>query len=85
MSPRRLSIWSVASAWLTKPWKNSWVRSTSGKVYHDPRQRLVQWDIGAAITRQAGLVAERLLDCLAKCYAYVFDRVMAIDMQIAFR
>ena len=58
---------------------------TAGKVDHDPGQRLVQWDVGAAITRQTGLVAERLLDCLAERYTYVFYRVMAIDVQIAFR
>src|SRR5260221_1818861 len=29
LSPRRLSMCTVACAWFTKPWKNSWVRSTS--------------------------------------------------------
>ena len=41
LSPRRLSMCTVASAWFTKPWKNSCARSTS----NSPMRARVNFDV----------------------------------------
>ena len=58
---------------------------TAGQVEHHPRQRLVERNVGMAVARESRLVAERLLDRLTECDADIFDGMVRIDVQIAFR
>ncbi len=53
------------------------------EVDHHARQRLVERHVGVAVAAQPLLVAHRLRDRLAERDADVFDRVVAVDVQIA--
>ena len=54
-----------------------------GKIDHHARQRLVQRHVGVAVAADALLVADRLQHRLAERDADVFDRVVAVDVQVA--
>jgi hypothetical protein len=56
---------------------------TAGEINNHARQRFVQWHIGVAVAHDALLVAKRLFESLSERDAYVFDRMVIIDVQIA--
>src|SRR5262249_40118071 len=56
-----------------------------GGVERDPRQRLVHRDQRGAITADAGAIAQRLGHRLTQHNAGILDRMVLVDMQIAFR
>jgi histidinol-phosphate aminotransferase len=58
---------------------------SAGKIDHHPGERLVERNIGMAVTAHAFLVRDRLRQSLTERDAHVFDGVVGIDMQIAFR
>ena len=55
----------------------------AGEIDHHARQRLVERHVGVAVAADALLVADRLGDRLAERDADVFDRVVAVDVQVA--
>ena len=54
-----------------------------GQVDHHARQRLVERNVGMAVTDDAFLVADGGLERLAKRDADVLDRVVRVDMEVA--
>ena len=58
---------------------------TPGQINHYPGQSFVQWHIGVAVAADAFFVAHGLVHRLAQGDAHVFHRVVAVDVQIAFR
>src|SRR5690606_10259424 len=57
---------------------------TSGEIDDDARERLVERNVGMAVATDALLVADRARDRLAERDADVLDRVVRVDVQVAF-
>lgn len=57
---------------------------TTGEIDHYPRQRLVERHVGMAIATQTALVTDRLGKSLAEGDTDILDRVVVIDVGIAF-
>lgn len=57
----------------------------AGEIDHDTRQRLVQRHVGMTVAADALLVADGLGQRLAEGNADILDRMMRVDMQVAFR
>src|SRR5262249_31004815 len=58
---------------------------TSGKIDHDAAERFIERDVRMAESHDSPAIAERLVQGLAENPADVFNRVMSVDFEIAFR